>query len=1147
MSDDNDIKDKYDFLYPLIGDPNFNIKISEERQFWDTRYPIEPEYNIKKQSTFLCNEKEFELLPHQMFVRNYLSSQTPYNSLLLYHGLGTGKTCSAISVCEMHRKYQKQTNNKKKIWIVASPNVKENFKLQLFDTRKLKKINGVWNLRACTGNTYLSEINPMNMKDLSKDLIIREVNKIIKSSYNFIGYTEFSNLIERILKLTKGDAKQAKLLKQRFSDSLIVIDEVHNIRHSADNPQKKVAIHLLKVVKNTINLKLLFLSATPMYNNRDEIIWLLNIMNINDKRSPVEKSQIFNGDGSFNRETLIIKSIGYISYLRGENPYTFPYRIWPKTFNKTFSLSAIQEKVKKRVKGRGRFYPIRQINNIEIMDPIEHLDLFMIKLEPYQAEGYKAVTARIKSKLPAVQSVKAGLGYEAIGEAIQALNIVYPYTLPIKDVSQLFGKSGLTKTMKFNKKRQKFNYKRNIKQTFGHIFSQNEIHKYSAKIASFTATIKHSEGIILIYSRYLDSGCIPIALALEEMGITRYGRESLFETAPHVPVSYDTLEVPNKKNAFIPAKYAMITGDSNLSPNKNKLEMKAITDEKNINGEIVKIVIITKAGAEGLDFKNIRQVHILEPWYNLNRSEQVIGRAVRNCSHKELSYERRNVEIYLYGTMLDKFNKEECADLYIYRKAEIKAQEIGEISRVLKKTAVDCILNTHYNNLSIDKEEKIKLSSKKRTIKFNIRNKPYSSLCDYMQECQYECEPFKKIAEANINDDTYNEAFIIMNLDKIIHRIKMLMKEQFIYKKSNLVYHLRAIKHYPLMQINSALSQLVNDKNQYIMDMFGRVGHLVNIGPYYMFQPIEIDDEQIDRYERSRPLSYKRDKLIIKIPQEAIPQQQTINIIDQTQYIYTCAIEDNKCEDLWASNMYSILQILSAAPFNISIEILKHFICTHLFDSLYFKDKLTMLNYLWNENNLTPFYRLMKEMIKKIFIIKGKIHNIVPFVKNNLITQKNKKDIYILKKKTWQVPTINDLVKGQYQNKIKERYEKENLSDIYGFMGTDKTNHIKFKIKNRILVSKKSHKGFQCITQQKKKTITLLNTLMNKSPIPTWKNIIFISTPAANENEISIKRGFSRSKLCNMEEMILRFYEQNDHNKTWFLSSFGAQYNKIEK
>ena len=112
--DDEEIEKKYDFLYPLVGVHDFNIKISEQRQFWDTRYPAEPIYNIKKHGNFLCHDKEFELLPHQMFVRNYLSSQTPYNSLLLYHGLGTGKTCSAISVCERHREYQKQTNSKKK-------------------------------------------------------------------------------------------------------------------------------------------------------------------------------------------------------------------------------------------------------------------------------------------------------------------------------------------------------------------------------------------------------------------------------------------------------------------------------------------------------------------------------------------------------------------------------------------------------------------------------------------------------------------------------------------------------------------------------------------------------------------------------------------------------------------------------------------------------------------------------------------------------------------------------------------------------------------------------------------------------------------------------------------------------------------------
>ena len=159
MDKTTNIKEKYDFLYPLIGTEDFNIKISQKRQFWDTRYPEEEEkQNIREWGNFICHEKEFELMPHQLFVRNFLSSQTPYNSLLLYHGLGTGKTCSAISVCELQREYQKQTNNMKKIWIIASPNVKENFKTQLFDHRKLKKINGIWNLKACTGNAYLKEI-----------------------------------------------------------------------------------------------------------------------------------------------------------------------------------------------------------------------------------------------------------------------------------------------------------------------------------------------------------------------------------------------------------------------------------------------------------------------------------------------------------------------------------------------------------------------------------------------------------------------------------------------------------------------------------------------------------------------------------------------------------------------------------------------------------------------------------------------------------------------------------------------------------------------------------------------------------------------------------------------------------------------------
>ena len=203
-------------------------------------------------------------------MRNFLSFNTPYNSLLLYHGLGTGKTCSAITVSEEMRDYMKQMGITQRIIIVASPNVQENFKLQLFDERKLKQVNGVWNIQACTGNKYLKEINPTNIKGLSKAKVIRQINRIISNYYLFMGYTEFSNYIVK-QSLIEGDGlsqKQIETLKKKklrklFDNRLIVIDEVHNIRISDDNKNKTIAKNLLQLAKTVNGMRLLLLSATP--------------------------------------------------------------------------------------------------------------------------------------------------------------------------------------------------------------------------------------------------------------------------------------------------------------------------------------------------------------------------------------------------------------------------------------------------------------------------------------------------------------------------------------------------------------------------------------------------------------------------------------------------------------------------------------------------------------------------------------------------------------------------------------------------------------------------------------------------------------------------------------------------------------------
>jgi superfamily II DNA or RNA helicase len=160
-----------------------------------------------------------------------------------------------------------------------------------------------------------------------------------------------------------------------------------------------------------------------------------------------------------------------------------------------------------------------------------------------------------------------------------------------------------------------------------------------------------------------------------------------------------------------------------------------------ITGEKIKVVLISQAGSEGLDFKAIRQIHILEPWYNMNRNEQIIGRGVRNFSHKDLPFEKRNVQIFLYGTIL-KNKLEEAADLYVYRMAEIKAVKIGKVTRLLKQTAVDCIINheqTKFTPKNFKDPVKQVLSSGKELNKFEIGDKPNTSNCDYMDTCEYKC------------------------------------------------------------------------------------------------------------------------------------------------------------------------------------------------------------------------------------------------------------------------------------------------------------------------------------------------------------------------------------------------------------------------
>ena len=1156
-------ENQFSSLYPSLDDSDFNIKIAEKKEFNETKYDGTI-YDIEEQAKKLC-EADFELVPHQLFVRNFLSFQTPYNSLLLYHGLGTGKTCSAITVSEEMRTYLKQLGIAQRILVVASPNVQENFKLQLFDERKLKLVDGLWNLRACTGNKYLKEINPMNMKGLSKEKVIKQINSIIQNSYLFLGYIEFANYIVKKSDSDEDDPKKRKAemvrkLKKHFSNRLVIIDEVHNIRISDDKQDKRVAQELFKLVKYVDNLRLLLLSATPMYNSYKEIVWLLNVMNLNDQRSTIEINDVFDKAGNLlikpdgtnvGEELLRRKATGYVSFVRGENPYTFPYRIFPSLFSIGNTFKQLT-------------YPTKQLNGKAIVQPLEHLDVYVNVCGAFQEKGYNYILSTIKEKagktkagLPSFENMDS-FGYTVLQKPLQALNIIYPNKMldvakPIIDAKILLGSEGLKRTMKYTETtnpptRKNFEYRN---KDFGDFFAPDKIGQYSSKIKSITDNILNSDGIVLIYSQFIDGGGVPMALALESLGFTRFGTKTsnLFKTPPHKPIdaktflTKDEMENPDE---FTPATYTMITGEKALSPDK-VFDLKNLTDEDNKNGEKIKVVIISMTGSEGIDFKNLRQVHILEPWYNLSLIEQIIGRAVRTCSHKQLPFKDRNVEIFLYGTIMTD-TEEEAADLYIYRLAELKAVQIGRVSRILKESSVDCILNIDQTNFTEENMNTIvkQQLSNKQVIDFPIGDKANTVSCDYMDTCNFKCKPFKKIAETDIKLDTYDESFIIINTDKIIQRIRDLFKEKFFYKKDKLISEINVVKNYPIIQINAALTVLIDDQNEYLTDKYDRLGHLVNIEEYYLFQPIELNNENISVFDRRNPIDYKHKEIVVPIQmkkEEPLismskgkldlkknndePNKNTgIKLIEECREKYNTATSNidkiKRGEDDWY-HFVAVLKNTNAFKKNMEMSDAdyRQFIVSHILDYLVFEDTKEVLTYIYfKQDKLTDFEQEIKKYYDDLMMEhKGIIGIILP--------KDNKQHLLVKGDEEWksgQQEDYTDLVPELRKLVI----PLTDYNTLVGFITMFKKDYNIFKVKN---MEDKRSKGARCDQAGKSETIKLLNEIIGDS--------VYSSENTKGRNKI---------EFCVMQEMYLRYFDKTSkNNKRWFVTPSEMILNGLEK
>ena len=1101
-------------LYPEIMDPDFNIKIYKKKEFNQNK--IISDSDPDKLFSSSCNPERFNLLPTQLFLKNFISKYTPYNGVLIFHGTGVGKTCSAVTIAEQFKSEIKPNKNikgvfSKKINVLLSGNIQKGFMNNIFNIDKFikHKEEGLPISLQCTGNKYFDELGDIGEYYFKQGLyeqLGKKIKKIILSYYNFMGYREFANQVTSLEnEIIRGHPKEnheyikKMFRKELFSDSIMIIDEVHHIRESGDNSDAKIVPPILKrVINDAENMKLILMSATPMFNISREIVDILNLLLLNDKRPLLSASDIFKGEEltEKGRTILIRYGNGYISYLRGENPYEFPNRLYPK-INNDPNVLEIQNIPFKKMNGK----------SVKEKKRIKYLNLIGSVMKDEQLSYYTQYI--ISNKMKKESAMDQGITYT---------NIVYPGIL--KSGEYLNGKEGFEGTFEGNEKTG-FKYKKNIISEYGEFLTLDILDKFSTKYKNIINYINNSEGIIYIYSRYIYDGILPLALALEQNGYTRYQNTQLLNSG-------NKLEYKGS--------YIMITGGGELSSTKER-DISDCINSSNKDGEKIKIVLGTQASGEGIDFHNIREVHILEPWFHLNTLEQAIGRGVRYCSHIDLPFNKRNVTIYQHVTLLsDKYSGFETVDIYRYRKAEEKAIKMSEVERLLKQIAIDCHLNkmgNTYLKSVLNYQTEIITSQKNKTI-IELGDTEYSRICDYSNDCEYNCIPDN---EEQLDMEIIDSFDIIEEklYDQVTEILKILYNKDIIYDLNQIQMSIQQNLKIDNKTLSIILNRIIDNPN-IIIEYRNRPGYIIYRNIYYIWQPLEYD-KSLNIYDR-----YKK-------PKKQIHKSSLLNIININK---TPEIID----DIWNEKIQYIQEIYET-EMDINLKKIYIRICLDNLSEIRFCKFLEhLIRNIYNNyfDSNEEFKEILIESVKDrlLFVNRDKYYKKKMYENNSSIfgyTSINKKqlDYYCYTQETDIMnkctPLEISLITSSRKKLLGDLKVQEEISNnnLYGYIERDysKDNTI-FKIVDKNSnITGKNCTSLQRISTVKKYILDLYN-IRTDVVIDLNKQDEMIRLCQDIDYRIVEKKDLSKKNLCNYLQKSFRYNNiLNTNRKNWF-------YNEID-
>lgn len=693
-----------DFLpkYPDIVQSKYPVlNPYEDENFYNTIYHKKEFYENKLGRTEEFPRERGMATKYQKTIARYLSSKTPYDEAILVHSPGLGKTCSAIGAIEQI--ISEESSSERPTFTGAIILAKGSQLLDNF-TREL--------VEKCTSGQYI----PENYKKLTD----REKTIRTKKKIKFYQLHTFAKFAKRLKKMTD------EAIAENFSNKIIVIDEVHNLRiqkNEKDSVETYQQFHrFLHLISNR---KIMLLSGTPMKDGPEELASVCNLI------LPLQ-NQFPTGDDFL--EQYMTEKNGIHSI----RPEKIP-EIKQKLKGKISFLREAESSVQKKFIGKKNYRGLKEF----IVAPG--------KMSSFQSKHYASAYLSDKSGKQGVyiNSREASLfvypdgsyGTEGFGKYILTVTDHKSKTLQKLKKDKKGEKTSSTSSFRMSEE-----LKKALKGSTREKTLEN-IRRHSSTYANIIENILETKGNCFVYSSLVKgSGAILFSLLLELVGFSKANGK---ETEPGM-------------------RYAILTTKTSSSGDIKRINSR-FNEKDNMHGEIIKVIIGSGAVREGFSFKNVLFEAIATPHWNYSETAQALARGIRLGSHNDLIQEGITPEVKILqpvavpGTMSQGGGDDLISiDLLMYRTSEDKDISIRAILRLLMEISFDCALNYIQNHV----ENGIDGSRE----------------CDYTT-CNYQCEGIPEdeligeIPDAMLDYSTYQLYYSEGKISQIRQKVEALFRQ----------------------------------------------------------------------------------------------------------------------------------------------------------------------------------------------------------------------------------------------------------------------------------------------------------------------------------------------------------------------------------